>query len=308
MIKSPIFSFYWLILFWALSHDLSSQNIISIREPHFPYALNKVDTLPNTYKLIEPYRTATIEFRTDGSFLYQEITSRGFELCVGKYYVNKPIIKLIWDSISTYELLKDTVATRKLFRFKKATPVKPLPTIFKLKEKSIESMTLKYDKVELLFLSDLYKKGPVLDSLISIQYTTFHQKNITIKRVSKKDLAFKKDSIWGFRIYKDGHYKTYRNDPIVLKWNMFPGVQIAHVENGFIVYMVENSTKTYYYYFGKTLDSEIFLLDKTNLDREYSDFPKFLELVHKEFKLGINYGIMNEITHNFKIVEMYRAR
>ena len=295
------------IVLQALYTFCFSQNIITIKEKHMPYFLNKTEGQANTYKIIEPYRTAYLELMADSSFLFYNITPSSFNLSRGKYSVSKPLIRLNWDSVSTYKFTHDSVACAKLFRFKKPIPYKPLQTVYKIKEKGIESVTLKYDKIELLFTSDIHKKGPVLDSFTSIQYTTFHQKKIVIKCVSKNDLVFNKDSIWGFKIYKDGGYKVFQRDPIPLKWNMFPGIQIAQIEKDIVIYMVENSTKTFYYYFSKKLDSEVFLLNKDNLTKEFNENTCFTDSVTQYFKWSLNYGAVDERTHNFKVVDMYKS-
>lgn len=291
----------------GFSFCVKSQNISHIKEVQLPYFIFKAkDNSKNTYKINEPYQSIYLELKPDSTFLFYDISMRGFFVSKGYYTMLAPLVKLDWDSVLTYKLVQDSIASAKLFRFKKAFPFKPKSTIYQMKEHGVESISLKYDKIELLYSSDLTKKEMVYDSLVSILYSSFHQKHITVKRHHHNDMIFKKDSIWGFRIYRNGGFKTFKNDTTPLKWNMSPGYQIAQIEKGMVLYMVESSTKTYHYYFSKTLHSEIFPINKITLSKEYAHLPDFLKAFQKEFIFGLNYGAVNEQTNDFRLIEIYR--
>ncbi|MBN8692364.1 MAG: hypothetical protein J0L69_04160 [Bacteroidetes bacterium] len=299
-----LFGFSFLIILFL--HNSFAQNDLKSNVARFPGSFLKVNNSSDSFKINSPYYIAQLILNNDGLFRFYQASPAGYRVCMGYYKKTEKLLNLAADSLMSYKLINDTNLCTTFFRFKRPQVFIPQPEIYYFTSKGIESQTIKFDKIEVLISTDLKSKNVILDSLISIQFLNFpfKQEQIVLKRLGHSDLIFKKDSIWGFRLYKNGDFTTYRIDPIGLKWNVFPGMRVEQVVEGFVVYSIESTSKDRYYYFSKELDTPAFVMNSDNIKKEYEYLPCFTAKVKKS-PFPLNHGQINEKTKNLKITDLY---
>lgn len=108
--------------------------------------------------------------------------------------------------------------------------------------------------------------------------TLFSRYQISVKLPDKEKLFFSLDTIWGYQ----AHGNTYR---YIKNENRF--IRVSQIDS-FIIYersddhySTGSMHTTYYQYFSKTLDSEVFYLNKKNITEQFSGDTCFLNKIEQ---------------------------
>lgn len=130
--------------------------------------------------------------------------------------------------------------------------------------------------------------------------TLYIRYQISVTLPDKEKLFFSLDTIWGYQAYGNT-YRYIKNE------NRF--IRVAQIDSIIIYersddhYPMSRST-TYYHYFSKTLDSEVFYLNKKNIAEQFSGDTCFLNKIEQlkdprgryqlnSFDKGGTYTILN---------------
>lgn len=303
----PLKSALWLLLF-LYSCSSYSQAMFSVSYPHPGLAFNKVEGKPASFRNDDPYHRSGIDLSPDSSFLYYDITQSRFNMAAGHYSINADhFFHLTWDSVRTLSIIEDSAIYSQYYKYKKPSAYKICSDWYILTDKRLESFTLRYDKIELIRSSaDLYKKNTVLDSFLLMGFV--HAKtrdSIFIHYGKHKEIRLSMEELWGYRIYHEGAYKLYRTDRYCVNWYMIPGLQVIHIEDGFIVYLLGSIVDFHYLTFGTDLDSPVFPLHRSDVINVYRHLPGFISKLapETEWFAGLK---PDKKTKNLKIVDLYR--
>lgn len=139
-------------------------------------------------------------------------------------------------------------------------------------------------------------------------------KNRKIKKIKRADWSdkiivyysngnkktFSSDSLWGFRDNDGNIFRSFKGELYNLRQ-----------QDSLCIYSMDHNTgKVNYtnYYFSKSLDSNIFSLDKTDIKEQLNNSSCILEKIKKEKELfEVDYSAYDKANKTYKIVEFYKA-
>lgn len=266
-----------------------------------PKVIEKTKGELSKYSYKDTYNKYGIEFLSDSSYIYYALSSSYYEISVGKYNFKKNVIVLNWDSLKTHKAVNDPQFYIKYFKHKKPESLKIIDARYERTPTALIADNTQ--NIEIFFTSkDIFKEGLSIDSILEINYNLSGDK-IIITKESKKNIAFKIDTLWGYKLRKNNSHDIFRKVYKGTNWYNLPGLQVAQIDS-LIIYIL-GAGKTYAY-FSKNLDSQIYSLNTTGIKEAFKDNKQFAEVFVKELNKLPSYTSINEETKSFRIIEVYR--
>ncbi len=294
------------ILVLLLAFNISFAQVKGIYDEYLklPEHFKKTESNTNTFEWKMEPGIISLQLKPDSTFIYYSIFAHSFYETIGKYNMQNNIVCLNWDSSGSLKLRADTTSIyKKYFANRQPTILKINNVKYKLndeKGKLTKQSLIQHGGTDLFISSKDVYSNPfrIYDDSVLQRDFNQNENKMTITMKSKKQIVYKPDTIWGDRDFfaPDGVYgRLHRH-----------GLHVVYMNEMVIYSQASSDGHGGFTYFSKTMDSEIFSLNRCNLKKCYGDNPKFLKLLKRNVNLTKYYLDYDTYKRTYKIVNLYK--
>ncbi len=290
----------------AQGHSEKVESILYSKTRHIFVSLEKSDSVDGLYERRFNYNLSQVYLYPDSSYIYFYVSKNRYDLSKGRYRLSNESIVFNWDSLKTCELISDSVAYSRFFKYRRPNGFRLIDNRYKIDKNQF--IPIRNDHPEWgLERITLFASHRDLDSLkgTSFPYSGMgyneNGEKIYIKQPNGDKLWFRRDSLWGYALYNEAGAALYRFVNKGFNWYGSPGIQVVNI-TGMNLYIVGGRVNSY---FSRSLDSKIHPLTLPELKKVYSDNPIFLDLLKKEIGPFTPITKSIEDSNGYLVAELY---